>query len=164
MPSCQHSDLTVDAKSKPTKINSVSQGDYTTLISAISAPQLHVFRYNGLLDSKGVFLWRLKRQFIKRRLMADLDRNQFPRCLSTLAPPPVKPRRAYDAGYACRAWPKYADERLQFTRGLCADDEPEAWLRNDHRVLICGLSWGCRMSGGLRKACTQSRKSGAVYL
>ena len=30
------------------------------------------------------------------------------------------------------AWLKYADERLQFTRGLCADDEPEAWLRNDH--------------------------------
>lgn len=49
------------------------------------------------------------------------------------------------------AWLKYADERLQFTRGLCADDEPEAWLRNDHRALICGLSWGCRMSGGLRK-------------
>ena len=32
-----------------------------------------------------------------------------------------------------------------------ADDEPEAWLRNDHWALICGLSWGCRMSGGLRK-------------
>lgn len=30
------------------------------------------------------------------------------------------------------AWIKYADERLQFTRGLSAEDEPEAWLRNDH--------------------------------
>jgi uncharacterized protein YaeQ len=26
------------------------------------------------------------------------------------------------------AWIKYADERLQFTRGLSSDDEPELWL------------------------------------
>ena len=49
-----------------------------------------------------------------------------------------------------------ADERLQFTRGLCADDEPEAWLRNVIWVLICGLSWGCRMSDGLRKPAPQA--------
>ena len=30
------------------------------------------------------------------------------------------------------AWIKYANERLQFTRGLSAEDEPEARLRNDH--------------------------------
>lgn len=61
------------------------------------------------------------------------------------------------------AWLKYADERLQFTRGLCADDEPEAWLRNDHWALICGLNWGCRMSDGLRKP-APGRRSGAVCL
>ncbi|MEJ3374065.1 hypothetical protein WDK46_24915, partial [Escherichia coli] len=44
--------LEIQGASLPTKINSVSQGDYTTLISAISAPQLHVFRYNGLLIRK----------------------------------------------------------------------------------------------------------------
>ncbi len=30
------------------------------------------------------------------------------------------------------AWIKYADERLQFTRGLSSDDEPELWLPDDH--------------------------------
>ncbi|XNM77532.1 YaeQ family protein [Escherichia coli] len=60
------------------------------------------------------------------------------------------------------AWSRDADERLQFTRGLCADDEPEAWLRTITWALIGGLSWGCRMSGGLRKP-HPGRRSGAVY-
>ena len=81
--------------------------------------------------------------------VADLDRNQFLDASLTLARHPSETRERMMLRLL--AWLKYADERLQFTRGLCADDEPEAWLRNDHRALICGLSWGCRMSGGLRK-------------
>ena len=45
------------------------------------------------------------------------------------------------------AWIKYADERLQFTRGLSAEDEPGGcatiiW------VSIYGLSLACRMNAG----------------
>ncbi len=78
--------------------------------------------------------------------VADLDRNQFLDASLTLARHPSETQERMMLRLL--AWLKYADERLQFTRGLCADDEPEAWLRNDHLGMICGLSWGCRMSGG----------------
>lgn len=87
--------------------------------------------------------------------VADLDRNQFLDASLTLAPSFQKPGRMM---LRLLAWLKYADERLQFTRGLCADDEPEAWLRNDHWALIYGLNWGCRMSDGLRKPALRPQK------
>lgn len=61
--------------------------------------------------------------------VADLDRNQFLDAALTLARHPSE-TGAHDVAPA--GWIKYADERLQFTRGLSAEDEPEAWLRNDH--------------------------------
>lgn len=88
--------------------------------------------------------------------VADLDRNQFLDASLTLARHPSETQERMTLRLL--AWLKYADERLQFTRGLCADDEPEAWLRNDHWALICGLSWGCRMSGGLRKPAPRPQK------
>ena len=62
--------------------------------------------------------------------VADLDRNQFLDASLTLARHPSETQERMMLRLL--AWLKYADERLQFTRGLCADDEPEAWLRNDH--------------------------------
>ena len=44
------------------------------------------------------------------------------------------------------AWIKYADERLQFTRGLSAEDEPEARCVTIIWVSIYGLNLVCRMS------------------
>ena len=84
--------------------------------------------------------------------VADLDRNQFLDASLTLARHPSETQERMMLRLL--AWLKYADERLQFTRGLCADDEPEAitW------ALICGLSWGCRMSGGLRKPAPRPQK------
>jgi uncharacterized protein YaeQ len=49
------------------------------------------------------------------------------------------------------AWIKYADERLQFTRGFCADDEPEAWLRNDHLGIDLWIELGLPDERGLRR-------------
>lgn len=54
------------------------------------------------------------------------------------------------------AWLKYADERLQFTRGLCADDEPEAWLRNDHLGIDLWIELGLPDERRIKKACTQA--------
>ena len=54
------------------------------------------------------------------------------------------------------AWIKYADERLQFTRGLSAEDEPEAWLRNDHLGIDLWIELGLPDERRIKKACTQS--------
>lgn len=62
--------------------------------------------------------------------VADLDRNQFLDASLTLARHPSETQERMMLRLL--AWIKYADERLQFTRGLSAEDEPEAWLRNDH--------------------------------
>ena len=81
--------------------------------------------------------------------VADLDRNQFLDAALTLARHPSETQERMMLRLL--AWIKYADERLQFTRGLSAEDEPEAWLRNDHLASIFGLSWVCRMSAVSRK-------------
>ena len=62
--------------------------------------------------------------------VADLDRNQFLDASLTLARHPSETQERMMLRLL--AWIKYADDRLQFTRGLSAEDEPEAWLRNDH--------------------------------
>ena len=62
--------------------------------------------------------------------VADLDRNQFLDANLTLAQHPSETQERMMLRLL--AWIKYADERLQFTRGLSSDDEPELWLLNDH--------------------------------
>ena len=52
--------------------------------------------------------------------VADLDRNQFLDASLTLARHPSETQERMMLRLL--AWLKYADERLQFTRGLCADD------------------------------------------
>lgn len=81
--------------------------------------------------------------------VADLDRNQFLDANLTLAQHPSETQERMMLRLL--AWIKYANERLQFTRGLSSDDEPELWLLNDHLGSIYGSNWVCRMSGGLRK-------------
>lgn len=55
------------------------------------------------------------------------------------------------------AWIKYADERLQFTRGLSAEDEPEVWLRNDYLGIDLWIELGLPDEKRLKKACTQAK-------
>ncbi len=54
------------------------------------------------------------------------------------------------------AWLKYADERLQFTRGVCADDDPEPWRRNDHLGIDLWIELGLPDERRIKKACTQA--------
>lgn len=81
--------------------------------------------------------------------VADLDRNRFLDAALTLARHPSETQERMMLRLL--AWIKYADERLQFTRGLSAEDEPEAGCATIIWVSISGLSWGCRMSAVLRK-------------
>ncbi|STW85356.1 YaeQ protein [Klebsiella pneumoniae] len=81
--------------------------------------------------------------------VADLDRNQFLDANLTLAQHPSETQERMMLRLL--AWIKYADERLQFTRGLSSDDEPELWLLNDHLGVDLWIELGLPMSGGLRK-------------
>ena len=84
--------------------------------------------------------------------VADLDRNQFLDASLTLARHPSETQERMMLRLL--AWLKYADERLQFTRGLCADDEPEAWLRNDHLGIDLWIELGLPDERRIKKACT----------
>ncbi|HHC4882015.1 TPA: YaeQ family protein [Escherichia albertii] len=86
--------------------------------------------------------------------VADLDRNQFLDASLTLARHPSETQERMMLRLL--AWMKYADERLQFTRGLCADDEPEAWLRNDHLGIDLWIELGLPDERRIKKACTQA--------
>jgi len=86
--------------------------------------------------------------------VADLDRNQFLETSLTLARHPSETQERMMLRLL--AWIKYADMRLQFTRGLSAEDEPEIWLRNDHLGIDLWVELGLPDERRLKKACSQS--------
>lgn len=86
--------------------------------------------------------------------VADLDRNRFLDTSLTLACHPSETTQRMMLRLL--AWIVYADERLSFTRGLCADDEPEIWLRNDHMGIDLWIELGLPDERRLKKACSQS--------
>ncbi|MBK0350065.1 YaeQ family protein [Leclercia adecarboxylata] len=86
--------------------------------------------------------------------VADLDRNQFLDATLTLARHPSETQERMMLRLL--AWIKYANERLQFTRGLSAEEEPEAWLRNDHMGIDQWIELGLPDERRIKKACTQS--------
>ncbi len=86
--------------------------------------------------------------------VADLDRNQFLDATLTLARHPSETQERMILRLL--AWIKYANERLQFTRGLSAEEEPEAWLRNDHMGIDLWIELGLPDERRIKKACTQS--------
>ncbi|ANI84428.1 YaeQ family protein [Kosakonia oryzae] len=87
--------------------------------------------------------------------VADLDRNQFLDATLTLARHPSETQERMMLRLL--AWIKYADERLQFTRGLSAEDEPEVWLRNDYLGIDLWIELGLPDEKRLKKACTQAK-------
>ncbi len=86
--------------------------------------------------------------------VADLDRNQFLDATLTLARHPSETQERMMLRLL--AWIKYANERLQFTRGLSAEEEPEAWLRNDHMGIDLWIELGLPDERRIKKVCTQS--------
>ncbi|HAI49537.1 YaeQ family protein [Atlantibacter hermannii] len=88
--------------------------------------------------------------------VADMDRNQFLDANLTLARHPSETEERLMLRLL--AWIKYADERLQFTRGLSAEDEPEVWLRNDYLGIDLWVELGLPDERRLKKACSQAAK------
>ncbi len=86
--------------------------------------------------------------------VADLDRNKFMDSNLTLARHPSETQERMMLRLL--AWIKYADERLVFTRGLSAEEEPEIWLRNDHLGIDLWIELGLPEERRVKKACSQS--------
>jgi uncharacterized protein YaeQ len=86
--------------------------------------------------------------------VADLDRNKFLDSNLTLARHPSETQERMMLRLL--AWIKYADERLVFTRGLSAEEEPEIWLRNDHLGIDLWIELGLPEERRVKKACSQS--------
>ena len=112
-------------------------------------------RYNSVQHNVGDVM-ALKATIYKAAVnVADLDRQQFLETSLTLARHPSETQERMMLRLL--AWIINADERLQFTRGLCADDEPEIWLRNDHMGIELWVELGLPDERRLRKAVNQSK-------
>ena len=88
--------------------------------------------------------------------VADLDRNQFLDASLTLAKHPSETEERMMLRLL--AWIMYADDRLQFTRGLSADDEPELWLLNDHLGIDLWIELGLPDEKRIKKACSRAKQ------
>ncbi|WP_413737252.1 YaeQ family protein [Sodalis sp. RH21] len=83
--------------------------------------------------------------------IADMDRNYFSDVNLVLAQHPSEtPQRMM---LRLLAWIRHADDRLEFTRGISAEDEPALWLRNDHGEPELWIELGLPDEKRLRKAC-----------
>ena len=84
--------------------------------------------------------------------IADLDRHFFQDVSLTLAQHPSETVQRMMLRLV--AWICHADEDLKFTKGLCADDEPEIWLRNDTLALELWVELGLPDERRVKKACS----------
>lgn len=94
--------------------------------------------------------------------VADLDRNRFLDAALTLARHPSETQERMMLRLL--AWIKYADERLQFTRGLSAEDEPEAWLRNDHLGIDLWIELGLPDERRIKKPVLRRATSRSLFI
>jgi len=86
--------------------------------------------------------------------IADMDRHFYQDTTLTLAQHPSE--TAQRMMLRLLAWICHANERLTFTKGLSAEDEPEIWQRNDHNGVELWIELGLPDEKRLRKACNQS--------
>lgn len=88
--------------------------------------------------------------------IADMDRHYFSDVSLVLAQHPSEtPQRMM---LRLLAWIYHADDRLEFTRGISAEDEPALWLHNDHGEPQLWIELGLPDEKRLRKACHQARR------
>ena len=88
--------------------------------------------------------------------VADMDRQQFLDQTLTLARHPSET----EARLMVRllAWILYADENLTFTKGLCADDEPELWRKDAGGDIELWIELGLPDERRLKKAVSRAKE------
>jgi uncharacterized protein YaeQ len=91
--------------------------------------------------------------------ISDMDRNYYAEHLLTLARHPSET----DERMMLRllAFALHADEQLNFTKGLCADDEPDLWQKTLTNEIELWIDVGLPDERRIRKACNRSKQ---VYL
>lgn len=88
--------------------------------------------------------------------VSDMDRHYYATHALTLARHPSET----DERLMVRllAFALYADERLEFGRGLSSDDEPDLWLRSLTGDVELWIDLGQPDESRIRKACGRSRQ------
>jgi uncharacterized protein YaeQ len=97
----------------------------------------------------------LKATIFKAALnIADVDRGVYLDANLTLARHPSETDQRLIARLL--AWALNADDDLTFTKGLCADDEAELWLKNLHGGIEHWIEVGLPDERRLKKACNRA--------
>ena len=99
----------------------------------------------------------LKSTVVKAELqISDMDRHYYATHNLTVAQHPSET----DARLMVRllAFAMYADERLEFGRGLSQDDEPDLWLKELTGEILLWIDLGQPDEARVRKACGRSRQ------
>ena len=88
--------------------------------------------------------------------ISDMNRNYYAEHLVTLARHPSET----DERMMVRllAYALHADEQLSFTKGLCADEEPDLWLKSLSDEIDLWIDVGQPDERRLRKACSRSKQ------
>jgi uncharacterized protein YaeQ len=86
--------------------------------------------------------------------ISDMDRNYYAEHLLTLARHPSET----DERMMVRllAFALHADEQLSFTKGLCADEEPDLWQKSLTDEIELWIDVGLPDERRVRKACNRS--------
>ena len=88
--------------------------------------------------------------------IADMDRGHYGDHAITIARHPSETEERMMVRVLVFAL--HADEGLQFTKGLCADDEPDLWAKDLTGEVDLWIDVGLPDERRLKKACTRSRQ------
>ena len=91
--------------------------------------------------------------------ISDMDRNYYAEHLLTLARHPSETDQRMMVRLL--AFALHADEQLSFTKGLCADEEPDLWQMSLCNEIELWIDVGLPDERRVRKACNRARQ---VYL
>lgn len=99
----------------------------------------------------------LKSTIYKAHLqIADMNRHYYQDHSLTLARHPSETENRLMLRLL--AFALYANENLKFTKGLCADDEPELWQINPDQSINLWIDLGTPDLKRLKKACSRSKQ------
>lgn len=88
--------------------------------------------------------------------ISDMDRHYYQEHPLTIAQHPSETNERMMVRLL--AFALNADERLEFTKGLSADDEPELWNKNYSDEIELWIELGQPDEKRIRKACGRSRQ------
>ncbi|WP_105200379.1 MULTISPECIES: YaeQ family protein [unclassified Pseudoalteromonas] len=99
----------------------------------------------------------LKATIIKARLnISDMNRHHYQEYPLTVAQHPSETEQRLMIRLL--AFALHANDELQFTKGLCAEDEPELWQREMDDSISLWIDLGLPDEKRLKKACTRAQE------